>query len=416
MGWVSRDGLTWTAATPPAGQHGYVGTLTAFHDRLLATSTSSPGGSSSLWSSSDGITWTATSDKGGFPDVQGAAATSHGLVMVGAQNEFGGALVVRSNDGTTWATASTSVPASGSFPQADTEAVAEFHHRLVAVGRASYGDTPQLAVWTSTNGDRWTQRPVGALLASETAIRGMAATSAAAVALAGPITLAKLPPTLVLSTDGATFQPVALAQPTFGQHLALTATVAFRDALWVIGRDDRGPAIWRWSHSGRAPTRFAFSVSADSVNASTPPPFQVQPANIGTVTQGQRVLVNLAFRATTTTPLALRFAGTTWTTMATQPGGRPGELTVYGTMCNGGYCQPSPLLLYLGLAASAYCNCNYGGENLPNSPWVVLATDNLAAGTYHADAAVDWSSLQQRFTFNPLGHAVIRLTIQVTQQ
>jgi hypothetical protein len=109
----------------------------------------------------------------------------------------------------------------------------------------------------------------------------------------------------------------------------------------------------------------------------------------------------------------LRFTGTTWTTTTTPDGVGSGELPVSGTMCDAGTCQPSPLHLFVGLASPADCRCNYAGENLPDPPWVVLFTDNIVAGTYHTDAPVQWSTLQDRFKFNPVGHGVIRLTIDV---
>lgn len=153
--WTTDDGHTWTDRTPADFASAGLAGVTRFGDRLVAVGRGDTinvdANVAAVYLSDDGLTWrqAATDLEGQLIDV---IATDDGLYAVGGVPAADAAGIWHSADGAAWERI------GPDFEQAFLWSIAEGGPGLVAVGWRRNPE-PDLAVWTSTDGQVWELAP-----------------------------------------------------------------------------------------------------------------------------------------------------------------------------------------------------------------------------------------------------------------
>ena len=153
--WTSADGRDWTDITPAEFASVGIVSVVEFDGGLIGVGRGNTidvdAQQAAVYRSEDGVTWRTvdTEIEGQLIDV---IATDDGLFAVGGVPGADAAGIWRSTDGETWERA------GADFEHAFLWSIADGGPGLVAVGWRRNPE-PDLAVWTSTDGDEWTLAP-----------------------------------------------------------------------------------------------------------------------------------------------------------------------------------------------------------------------------------------------------------------
>ena len=153
--WTSADGREWTDITPAEFASVGIAGVVEFDGGLIGVGRGNTidvdANQAAVYRSDDGVTWrTVDTDMAG--QLIDVVATDQGFFAVGGVPGADAAGIWRSTDGETWERA------GADFEHAFLWSIAEGGPGLVAVGWRRNPE-PDLAVWTSTDGDEWTLAP-----------------------------------------------------------------------------------------------------------------------------------------------------------------------------------------------------------------------------------------------------------------
>ena len=254
---TSPDGFNWTVSTPGAwGESGGI----AFGANRFVTVDSDAG---IPYMSTDGINWTATAAPGTGSGLFGPAFGQNTFVAVGWAGK-----VITSSDGTTWASATSSVSDL-------LTGIAFANSQFVAVGDNG-------TVVTSSDGLNWVRRNMG----TTQTLRGVAYGNNTFMAAGWNGTILPL---------GGTFSPLIAQQP------ASQAAQVGQEVVFTVTADAPGAISYQWQYNGTdipgetdwmltVPNVGADKAGDYTVAVSTPSAVQIsQPATL-TVNQGIPVL------------------------------------------------------------------------------------------------------------------------------
>ncbi len=178
--WVSADGLAWRRApdAPAFGDARALG-IVAAGPGLVAVGAAGPAdapGPGVAWTSRDGLRWTRVPASPAFDGTRLRAVAQVpgvGLVAAGEDAAQATAVFLVSSDGIAWARAPSSPDLGRAGAEIHVDAVMAAGPGLVAIGSASAAvgvQSPDAAVWASTDGLTWRHEPSGAeFVASELA-------------------------------------------------------------------------------------------------------------------------------------------------------------------------------------------------------------------------------------------------------
>lgn len=162
--WVSPDGASWSAITPPGAADARV-TGIAVRGRLIVAvgmrGTEREPAGSIAWTSRDGRTWSRAPDDPSLATglMAGVTPGGPGLVAVGADADQRRAMVWTSSDGSAWRPISSPTFLNHGLKIRMT-AVAAAPDGLIAVGNRLFGTQFGTAVvWTSPDGRTWSVAP-----------------------------------------------------------------------------------------------------------------------------------------------------------------------------------------------------------------------------------------------------------------
>ena len=239
--WSSPDGRTWTGVPqPPEITTAAMADVTTDGQRLVAVgrgdTTNVEHHVAAAWISEDGAAWRHVADS---PELDGGQmidviATENGFVAVGGIIAADAAAVWTSPDGEVWQRAGADAP---DFEHASMWAVSEGGPGYVAVGWRRNPE-PDLAVWTSGDGDDWTLTPElpGAAGFQGRAIAGIDGELVIVGDLVGGGEAA-----VWRSADGTTWERVA--SDTFAEA-SMTDTVVSDGGLVAVGSHLDDAAVW----------------------------------------------------------------------------------------------------------------------------------------------------------------------------
>lgn len=244
--WTSTDGITWSRVPHDEAIFGgaVMHSVVAYGDGLVVVGfDASRDLDAVVWTSTDGITWARLANDEtvfGGAEMWDVAVGGPGLVAVGSGDS--GPAAWTSTDGITWSRvvddeAGVEAAGSGMFR------VTVGGPGLVAVGWDMGVNRVDAAVWTSTDGIRWSRVEDAEKVFDQSALFGVAAREEGLLAVGEVVSGGNSVAAAWTSADGMNWSRVPHDEAVFGGGVMLDVTTV-GPSLVVVGERGSGTAVW----------------------------------------------------------------------------------------------------------------------------------------------------------------------------